>query len=103
MAEISRIYQDNAFVPCLMGADLNIIKKSDEKNKPDGYNHQSFILNTIIEQVGLRELPLNGRKFTWANNLQDPTYEKLDRILICPDWEDHYPLDSCICIRKRII
>jgi hypothetical protein len=28
-----------------------------------------------------------GRHFTWANNLQCPTFEKLDRILVSTEWE----------------
>ena len=52
----------------------------------------SFMFNAIIEQAGLRELPLNGRQYTWANNQEDPTYEKLDRVLMCPAWEEKYPL-----------
>lgn len=50
------------------------------------------MFNAIIEQAGLRELPLNGRKCTWANNLADPTFEKLDRVLMCPTWEEKYPV-----------
>lgn len=37
-------------------------------------------------------MPLNGRYFTWANNLEDPNFEKLDKVLFCPEWEEHYPL-----------
>lgn len=50
------------------------------------------MFNAIIEHVGLRELPLNGRSFTWANNLEDPSFEKLDGILICLGWDENTPL-----------
>jgi hypothetical protein len=33
-------------------------------------------------------------KFTWANNLERPTYEKLDRILVTTEWDQKYPLSS---------
>jgi hypothetical protein len=33
-----------------------------------------------------------GRQFTWANSLPDPTYKKLDRVLMDTDWEDKYPM-----------
>ena len=45
---------------------------------------------------------MNGRKFTWANNHQDPTYEKLDKIFICPDWEDHYPLTEVYALEREL-
>jgi hypothetical protein len=74
------------------GRDFNILRNEKEKNKPMSSDHWSFMFNAIIEQAGLRELPLNGRNFTWANNLPDPTFEKLDRVLFCPLWEERYPL-----------
>jgi hypothetical protein len=30
---------------------------------------------------------MTGRKFTWANYAEVPTYEKLDRILVTTEWE----------------
>ena len=35
---------------------------------------------------------MTGRQFTWANFLTDPTYEKLDRVLMTTEWELKYPL-----------
>ena len=86
----------------VLWGDFNVIRKSADKNKPGGYNHWSFVFNAIIEQDGLRELPLNGRNFTWANNLPEPTYEKLDRILIYPDCEDHYPLTEVYALEREL-
>ena len=50
------------------------------------------MFNTIIESLDLREIELSGRKITWANTLQNPTYEKLDRVLASVDWEQKFPL-----------
>ena len=66
-------------------------RNEKEKNKPMQSDQWSFMFNAIIEQAGLRELPLNGRLYTWANNQESPTYEKLDRVLTCPAWEEKYP------------
>ena len=33
-----------------------------------------------------------GRQFTWTNSLPEPTYEKLDRVLMSTDWEYKFPL-----------
>lgn len=89
-------------MPCVIGGDFSIIMSNSEKNKPNENNHWSFVFNVIIEHAGLRELPLNGRKYTWANNLDDPTYEKLDTILIRPDWEEHYPLSVVQTLEREI-
>ena len=50
------------------------------------------MFNAIIESLDLREIHLSGRRFTWANNLENPTYEKLDRVLTSVDWEMKFPL-----------
>jgi hypothetical protein len=42
----------------------------------------SHVFNSIIELNGLKDIKLLGRQFTWENNLPDPTYEKLDRVLV---------------------
>lgn len=101
LAELSKVYHDNP-QPCLVGGDFNLIRNSSEKNKPNETDHWSFVFNVIIEHAGLRELPLNGRNFTWANNLVDPTIEKLDRVLICPDWEEHYPLSFRQALKREV-
>jgi hypothetical protein len=41
-----------------------------------------------------------GRQFTWANNLPEPTYEKLDRVLMDSDWEDKYPMVSVRALER---
>ena len=44
--------------------------------------------------MDLKEISMTGRQFTWANSLPDPTYEKLDRVLMDSDWELKFPLVS---------
>lgn len=78
--------------PILLGGDFNIIRKESEKNKKGGYNRWSFIFNVIIDQSNLRELEMNGRKFTWSNSQKNVTHEKLDRILVSIDREHKYPM-----------
>lgn len=88
LSELSQVYHDNT-LSCLAGGDFNIIRKDTEKNKPNNTKLQCFVFNAIIEHAGLREQPLNGTMFTRGNNLDDPTFEKVDRVLFCPDWEDN--------------
>lgn len=35
---------------------------------------------------------MTGRQFTWVNSLPEPTYGKLDHVLMSTDWEDKFPL-----------
>lgn len=45
---------------------------------------------------------MHGRQYTWGNNLPQPTFEKLDRILCSVEWEETYPLTkiSALCREK---
>jgi hypothetical protein len=35
-------------------------------------------LNDAISNLGLQEIPLKGRSYTWSNMQQDPLLEQLD-------------------------
>jgi hypothetical protein len=41
---------------------------------------------------------MSDRRFTWANSLANPTYEKLDRILISNEWELNHPLSTVVAL-----
>ena len=71
----------------IFGGDFNIIRTNEEKNKPGTLNHWSTLFNSIIEIYGLIELDLTDRLYTWSNNRSNPTFEKLDRFLVNPEWD----------------
>ena len=68
--------------PILIAGDFNMTRRESDKNKPGGYNRWSPLFNAVIEQGELMELMLSGRKYTWCNNHEDPTYELIDRVLV---------------------
>jgi hypothetical protein len=43
-----------------------------------------------LSTLELKELYLNGRRFTWSNEREHPTLEKLDRVFSTVDWEELY-------------
>jgi hypothetical protein len=68
--------------PILIGGDFNMLRNPSEKNN-DNYDHRwLFLFNSVIDGLSLRELEMSGHRYTWANSLPNPTYEKLDRILV---------------------
>jgi exonuclease III len=73
--------------PTIFGGDFNIIRSNEEKNKPGILSRWSVLFNSIIEMHGLIELDLSDRLYTWSNNRSNPTFEKLDRFLVNPDWD----------------
>ena len=65
-------------------------------------NRWSLLFNAIILQGELLELQLSGRKYTWLNNQENPTYAIQDRVLISPSWEDVFPLVTVTALRRDL-
>ena len=55
-------------------------------------NYATF--NAIINTYEPREMELDGGGFTWSNNKENPTLEKLDRLLKSSGWEQSFPMTS---------
>jgi len=47
-----------------------------------------------IESLDLKKIVMSGRQYTWAGPGDNPTFEKLDRVLVSTDWEDKFPLST---------
>jgi hypothetical protein len=65
---------------------------SRENNNSNFDDRWPFLFNALIDGLSLRELHMAHRIYTWANNLDVPTFEKLNRILVSTKWEEKYPL-----------
>jgi hypothetical protein len=48
------------------------------------------------------EIPLSGRRCTWSNNQEDPTFELLDRILVSPTWEEKFPIVTVATLTRDL-
>ena len=93
LAELVRACQQNP-APTLISGYFNILKSSNEKNNNRYNDRWPFLFNAVIDSFELREIALTGRQFTWANSLPNPTYEKLDRVLMTMEWGSKYHLVS---------
>jgi hypothetical protein len=70
--------------PMILGGDFNILRYSSEKKTKFINNKYIQVFNLIINSYELREVVMQGGKFTWSNRV-NPTLEKLDRVLISKD------------------
>jgi exonuclease III len=93
LIELSNICAQND-LPLVLGGDFNILRSSDEKNKAFQANRFIDMFNWIINSYELREILLNGGKYTWSNNQADPRLERLDRLLMNSKWEELHPLTN---------
>ncbi|RVW29580.1 Exonuclease 1 [Vitis vinifera] len=44
----------------------------------------------VIDDLDLRDLPLQGGPFTWSGGLNSQTMSRLDRFLVTEDWEGYF-------------
>lgn len=77
--------------PLLIGGDFNIISYAKERNSNNGVHRHTGLFNAPISFHELQEIETTGGIFTWSNNQDPPTLEKLDRILVSNGWADLYP------------
>ena len=44
----------------------------------------------LVNDLALKEIYLNGRRYTWSNEQSPPTLVQLDQVLCTTDWEDSH-------------
>jgi hypothetical protein len=64
-------------VEWLVIEDFNLIRRPKGRNKEGGDTNEMFLFNEVINTLGLTELPLHGRRFTWTNKQPSPLLEGL--------------------------
>jgi exonuclease III len=62
----------------LFMGDFNFYRSLANRNRPGGNLHDTFLFNEAIGHLGLVELPIKGRAYTWSNMQQNPLLEQLD-------------------------
>lgn len=62
----------------LLVGDFNLIRKLENRNRTWGDVNEMLLVNDAINHLGLIELPLYGRSFTWTNKQASPLMERLD-------------------------
>jgi exonuclease III len=77
--------------PWVVAGDFNLIVDSGDKNHGILHRHMMGRFRRTLSNLELKEVYLNGRRFTWSNERAQPTLEKLDRVFSTVDWEELCP------------
>lgn len=75
----------------MVAGDFNLILDAQDKNNANIKKRNMGRFRCFMIEMELKDVILHGRRFTWSNNRQCPTLEKLDRILVSVDWEEQFP------------
>jgi exonuclease III len=86
-----REIRDICVGPWIIGGDLNLIFKEEDKNNSNINRAILGNLHGLINSLDLKEVPLKGRRYTWSNQRNDPTLVKLDHVFCTSSWEDLFP------------
>lgn len=86
----------------LLRGDFNLYRSTENRNRPGGNQNDILLFNNVISQLGLVELPLKGRSFTWSNMQSMPLLQQLDWFFTIPTWTVHFP-NTVVLPRARII
>jgi endonuclease/exonuclease/phosphatase family metal-dependent hydrolase len=71
--------------------DFNFYRSSQNRNREGGSMQDIMTFNGIISNLGLQEVPLKGRAYTWSNMQQEPLLEQLDWCFTSANWISNYP------------
>lgn len=78
-------------VDWLIVGDFNLCRSPDDRNQPGGSHSDMYLFNEAISHLGLVDIPLKGRKFTWSNKQLSPLLERLDWFFSSNAWTLTYP------------
>jgi len=81
-------------LPYIIGGDFNIMHCLEDKSSGDFDPKWPIFLNATIESLDLKEITMVGRQYTWTGPRDNPTFEKLDRVLVSIEWEIMFPLTT---------
>jgi exonuclease III len=79
---------------------FNFYRSLEDRNRPGGNLQDTFVFNDAIGQLGLVEIPLKGRAYTWSNMQSNPLLEQLDWFFSSVNWTHSYPATEVLPLAK---
>ena len=86
LAEIIATAPNNDQKWLILG-DFNLILQAEDKNNDKLNLRLMGQFRRALNTCHLKEIKLQNRKFTWSNERENPTLERLDRAFCNPSWD----------------
>src|ERR1039457_7122972 len=81
LAELRAIRTRND-LPWIILGDFNLLRSAEDTTANVQNLGTMLDFNNFIDESGIIDVPLQGRKFTWSSRRPQPTFSKLDRIFL---------------------
>ncbi|CAM8951096.1 unnamed protein product [Rhodiola kirilowii] len=72
----------------VIGGDFNSVLLEEERNRSSFNEKDAYLFQEFIQDLGVMDMPLKGRRFTWGNK---NGASRLDRFLISPGVLSSWP------------
>ena len=76
--------------PWCIGGDFNMVLSPNERNRGGRFSHSMRRFSKVMNELRLRDLPLQGGPFTSRGGLNNQCISRLDRFLVTVDWESQF-------------
>ena len=89
-------------LPWIINGDFNLVRGEGERSSGRADRRMVSKFRHTINRLGLHDMPLVGRKFTWCNDQQRSVMARLDRVLFNNEWEEVYPISDLMALSSNI-
>ena len=76
--------------PWCLGGDFNVLRYSRERNGEERWTRAMRRFSQVLDDLVLKDLPLQGGVFTWSGGPRNQRLAKLDRFLVTDEWENYF-------------
>ena len=85
LAEMAQLAPDPSNLWIILG-DFNLMRSQSDKNSDSFRQNEADAFNDMIHALALIDLPLLKKAYTWSNNRDQPTLQRIDRVFINQSW-----------------
>ncbi|KAL5726418.1 hypothetical protein ACHQM5_009463 [Ranunculus cassubicifolius] len=88
--------------PWCIGGDFNAVRREGERRGEVGWSKEMEEFSEFVENNELVDLPMIGRKYTWARGGRSLSMSRLDRFIVSSEWVKLFPHSIVASIPKPI-
>jgi hypothetical protein len=86
----------------MFNGDFNFYRSTENRNRQGANMNDIITFNSIVSNLGLQEIPLKGRDYTWSNMQQDPLLEQLDWSFTSTNWISDFPNTMMVPLARTV-